>query len=552
MPEEVHVMRRWSRLLVALTVWVAALALGATVAGTAGARGVAQAQSPCTVVPDKVAAPTEIPLGARVRVTLTLTASCPSEAAPVDVMLVLDASASMADNRKLANAKVAAKAFVDAMDLTQSRVGLVAFNQDAGVRTPLIQNAKRIKSDIDSLIAGGRTNISQAIDVARGALGDAGPERSLAMVVLTDGYNTISSADPVPVASDRAKAMGIKVATFCAGGDCDPGLQPAASAPELYFNVPDASRLAALYTALAGSLQANAVVTLTIRDEIPANMRYIAGSARPAPAEVGANFLLWRLNGLPGPEGLSYELQPLEEGLHPTNVIAVGDFTDRRGLPGHTVFPVPKVRVIAPPCPPQPLDLYFLIDDSNCLQNAFLNNMPAREAIVIGVQRVLDMMSLGRDRAAVIGFGDAARTYQAMTTERQKITDAARAISMLDNSARMDLGLREVQRQIAQTARPGALVMTLTITDGPMNAPLLTTEQIAFAMRGQGVRHYTIGVGDLAQYNTLRVVAEPGGMRELDFGGDVISAYVDLGGMIMAVSRECLPAATPTAPAAQR
>lgn len=528
----------WFRIVLAVAVVCAGLAMGAAGRG----RPVAQAQTPsrCSVVPDKFAAPAEIPLGATVRVTLTLTATCPPEMAPVDVVLVLDESASMGNDGKLGNAKAAAKAFVAAMDLSQSRVGLVVFNHQAGVRTALTQNARNINGAIDGLISGGKTNISGAIDVATEELTRDPQGHGLAMVVLTDGFNTVGGVDPVPVAAARAKAAGITVATFCAGGQCDPDLQPAASDPSMYFNVTDTSKLVELYTALAGSLQANGVASLTIRDEIPANMRYIAGSARPAPAEVGSNYLIWRLTGLPGPEGLSYDLEPLEVGLHPTNVVATGDFVDRRGLSGSTLFPVPKVRVVVPPCAPVPLDVYLLIDDSNCLLNAFLNEMPARQAIVIGVERVLDQLSLGRDRVAVIGFGDTARTYQALTSDRAAVVDAARAVSMLDNSARLDLAYFETQRQIAATRRAGARVVTLAITDGPMNAPLQLTELRAKALRDrEGALHYTIGVGDLAQYATLRAVAEPGGMRELDFGGDVIGAYADLGGVIVAAAREC-------------
>jgi uncharacterized protein YegL len=530
----------------ALAVVLTGLALG--VARTGRPAAGAQTPSRCSVVPDKFAAPEEITLGATVRVTLTLTATCPPELAPVDVVLVLDESASMGNDGKLGNAKAAAKAFVAAMDLKQSRVGLVVFNHQAGVRTPLTQNARSINGAIDGLIASGKTNISGAIDVARQELARDPQGHGLAMVVLTDGVNTVSGVDPVPVAAGRAKSAGITVATFCAGGQCDPGLQPAASDPSLYYNVADTSRLAELYTALAGSLQANSIATLTVRDEIPANMRYILGSARPAPAEVGTNYLIWRLAGLPGPEGLSYDLEPLDVGLHPTNVVATGSFEDRRGLAGSTIFPVPHVRVIAPPCAAVPLDVYLLIDDSNCLLNAFLNEMPARQAIVIGVERLLDQLSLGRDRAAVIGFGDTARTYQSMTTDRQAVVDAARAVSMLDNSARLDLAYAETQRQIAATRRAGARVVTLAITDGPMNSPLQLTELRAKALKErEGALHYTIGVGDLAQYATLRAVAEPGGMRELDFGGDVIGAYTDLGGVIVTAAKVCPASGTPTA-----
>ncbi len=226
-------------------------------------------------------------------------------------------------------------------------------------------------------------------------------------------------------------------------------------------------------------------------------------------------------------------------------MVATGEFVDRKGLPGGTEFPVPKVRVIGPDCPPRPMEVYFLIDDSNCLLNAFLNEMPARDAIVLGVGRVMDQLAMGRDKAVVIGFGDTAQTYQTLTDDRAAILDAVRAIAMLDQSARLDLAYAETAKQLSRLHQPGTQVVTISITDGPMNAPLQLTELRAKALRDQGVKHYTIGVGDLAQYATLRTVSEPGGLREVDFGGDVISAYVELGAMAVEAARDCQPV-TPT------
>ena len=44
----------------------------------------------------------------------------------------------MGNDNKLENAKLAAHAFIDVMDLDQSRVGLVTFNHRAGVRSSLV------------------------------------------------------------------------------------------------------------------------------------------------------------------------------------------------------------------------------------------------------------------------------------------------------------------------------------------------------------------------------------------------------------------------------
>jgi Mg-chelatase subunit ChlD len=508
-------------------------------------------QSDCKVTPDKVAAPAEIMLGETVRVTLTLTSTCPPRVAPIDVVLVIDQSGSMGDAGKLDNAKKAAKAFLEAMDLSISRVGLVTFNQEAGLRVPLSQDARRIRGEIDSLIAGGKTNISAAIDIAHAELKRDPQGHQLALVVLTDGRNTVP-ADPVPVAAGRAKDDGITVAAFCAGGDCDPGLKDAASDLSLYFSVTDLAKLVELYTALAGKLQQNSIVTLTIRDEIPANMRYVAGSATPKADTDGPNVLVWNLKGDLPPAGLSYLLEPLEVGTHPTNIVAAGNFVDRRGMPGNTVFPVPVVKVRKPDCAPIPLEVYFLIDDSNCLNGATLDGEPSLVAIHQGVDKVLAQMNLGRDTAAVIGFGDAAITYQPLTADREAVLAAVDRVGMTDSTARLDKAYEEVRAQMKQLHRPGAQVVTIAVTDGPMMPSPDLAALVAGALSRMGVKHYAIGIGTLAQHSTLRAISEPGGYRDLSFGGSVIQAYTELGGMVAALATNCARPVTPTVAATPR
>jgi uncharacterized protein YegL len=527
----------------------AVLAVGLTLASVLSLITVrAQDQSKCSVVPAKVAAPAEILLGQTVRVTLTLSADCPPEVAPVDVLLVIDQSNSMANDKKLVNAKGAALAFLDAMDLSVSRVGLVAFNQDAGLRSQLTHEARPIELAINSLIPGGLTNVSGAIDLARQELQRDPRGYGRFMIVLTDGFNTVP-ADPIPVAAARAKDDGITVITVCAGGNCDPSLKDAASQERFYFNVADPSELADLYLQLAGEVQANGIAELTIRDQVPANMRYLDGSAVPAAEwDEPSRTLTWRLAGALPPEGLSYELEPLEVGTHPTNVVASGDFKDRRGLPGSTEFPVPRVRVIGPGCAPTPLEIYFLIDDSNCLAGATLDGEPAIVAIRKGVAKVLDQVALGRDQAAVIGFGDVAVLFQDLTTSREAVLAGVDRIAMRDDDARLDLALLEVRKNMGLNHRPGAQVVTITVTDGPMMDALDYAEQIGFALRRQGVKHYAIGIGPLAQHSTLRAISEPGGYRDLRFGGSVIQSYTELGGLIVQVANTCAaPTAVPTA-----
>ncbi|MCB0215838.1 MAG: VWA domain-containing protein [Chloroflexi bacterium] len=527
-----------------------AFLLSAVVGGLGSLPAEAQARSNCVAQPDKVAAPSEIELGETVQVTLTLTDSCPQEVSPVDVMLVIDGSESMLDDQKIVNAKAAAKAFLDAMDLGQSRVGLVVFNEVAGLYSGLTQDEAYIRTRIDTITPSGRTNISAAIDLAAQELRQQDRGLARAMIVLTDGINTVPT-DPVPVAAQRAKDEGVILVTICAGGQCDPGLPSAASSPDLFFDVPDASQLTELYRSLAGELQANAIVEWTIRDVVPANMKYIDGSAVPTPDDVsrepnGETVLTWRLSGVFPPAGLSYRLEPLETGLHPTNVVATGDFKDRRGLPGDVRFPVPRVLVRSE-CPPKPLEIFVLIDDSNCLAGATLNEMDSKSAIRKGVEKVLDQIALGKDTVAVIGYGDTAEIFTPLSSDRDEILAGVDRVTMRDGSARLDLAYLKVAEELKSVRhREGVQVLTHNITDGPMmQAPELARARATALKSAYGARHYHIAVGTIAQYALLRQIAEPGGFWTIPFGGDVITPYTEFGAISAAFG---FPAACPGGP----
>lgn len=526
------------------------------------------ARSPCEVTPNKWADPTELAdLGERTRIRLTLEDSCPEERAPVDVVLVFDKSNSMneiatSNNKsKLENVKDAAVAFVETMDLTQSQVALVAFNHQVGLRVALTDDGKRVIDSVKSMQGNGETNVTDAIRLAtQHMLSASDPGRSRAMIVLTDGIHNATGESPL-VAAQEAKAAGLTVVTVCAGSEnqCDPSLRAAASQADLFFLVQDAARLVDLYRALANELQQNAIVSLTVRDVVPDNMKYITDSAEPATSEVlldtpqtGQTTLVWNLVGGMPDAGLTYELEPLERGTHPTNVVATGDFRDRKGLPGDTVFPEPEVTIPGDYCPPQGLEVYFLIDDSTCLFGSTLNEQLALEAIAKGIEKNLEAMSLGPngDKAAVIGFGDTAQVYQQLTDDKDAILEAVRRVAMLDRSARLDLAYNEVRREIANSGLhdPSKQLVTVAVTDGPMMAAPDRAKMRADQLRSQnGSLNYTIGVGPIVQHALLRQIAEPGGYRSLPLGGDVIVAYQELGDIWVPYGALCPPDAVPTA-----
>lgn len=594
------------RVAVAIIAFIgsAALTLGAGALAPSADLLRAQPQPPapttCVATPGKVAAPAEIPLGATVDVTLTLALACPPEPAPLDVVLAVDQSSSMADNNRMVNARAAALAFLDATDFKQTRVAVIAFGEVASVFAPLTSDRAPLEAAIRRLTPGGRTNISAAIDLARETLdADVRSNAARAMVVLTDGQNTAPGALPVADAAARAHAAGITVVAICAGGTCADDLARAASAPRFYYSVPDTTQLTALYRDLASTLQAVDVVAITVTDEIPANMRYVAGSARPAPARIDGSTLVWEFAAFPA-AGIRYTLEPLAIGTWPTNVAAVATFVDRLGRRGEAPFPVPQLHVTGvgtatptptiadtptpvatatpsatptatprptrtprvryrplylplalSPCRPiQPrVEIVFLIDNSSCLDGSWSDGMDAIDAIYAGIDAIMGQLALPADRVAVVAFGDRAVLLQSMTADRAAVRATRERIVSRDSNARLDRGIAVARAELTgPNHRPGSRGVIVFITDGPMG--LMPGEAIiaqADAARAQDIAVWGIGFNS-PYYDLLTAVADPGKLITLN-GYGIVDAYRTIGDRTIIGAAPC-PAGWPLTPAA--
>jgi hypothetical protein len=196
---------------------------------------------------------------------------------------------------------------------------------------------------------------------------------------------------------------------------------------------------------------------------------------------------------------------------------------------------------------PQPIDVFFLIDDSNCMAGATLNHMDSIDAIAAGLDAVLAQLDPERDRAALVGFGDEAEAFSPLTNDWDQLRTDLQKVTMRDGMARLDLAYLEVATMLREgDAREGALVVTIVVTDGPMmQAPQLATARARDLRTRFGVRHYNIAVGTIAQFALLREIAEPGGFWTLPFGGDLIAAYQKASEAIVALSY-LAPAPIPT------
>jgi Ca-activated chloride channel homolog len=129
---------------------------------------------------------------------------------PANVLLVLDTSNSMNDERRLANAKDGLVAFLREV-APQDRVGLLSFNDEITPLVPIAPmatNRPKLIGTVQGVLAEGRTRI---YDVTQTAVDEvakvADSSRINAVVLLTDGEDT-DSRTPLKTVLQRLRANG--------------------------------------------------------------------------------------------------------------------------------------------------------------------------------------------------------------------------------------------------------------------------------------------------------------------------------------------------------
>ncbi|MFN8423720.1 MAG: VWA domain-containing protein [Anaerolineae bacterium] len=189
----------------------------------------------------------------------TLRAACKPQPRPVDVVLLVDTSSSMAGD-KLAAAKDAAVIFVDQLDLRSGgdRAAVVGFDETAHVDRTLTTSRGAIVRALEGLTTSPGTRLDLGLDAAAaeltGARMRAGADR--AIVVLTDGRPQGGTEDAVREAAGRARAAaGAGVWAIGLGEDvlADVLTEVTGDAARV-FVAPGPAELAAIYRAVASGI----------------------------------------------------------------------------------------------------------------------------------------------------------------------------------------------------------------------------------------------------------------------------------------------------------
>ncbi len=316
----------------------------------------AQGFSNCVVAVTKTVAPGSVLLGEEVTVTLGVVADCPDEC-PLHIVLVLEASENMAGSPTM-EMKAATADFVRALKLADNpstEVGVVEYNSTATIVSQLTNNEARIVGGIRRIDARGGVRIDlgirsglQVLTHGRGGL----PECTKQVMIVLARSPNVTGCDSVLRAANEAKSQGVLLVTICFDSRCDATcMRQAATSPRWYYEAKDHSELATVFEDMRKRIQEHLLTQLNVIDKLPDNMRYVAGSAKPAPVSLSAGGaqIAWR-SYFAGTRGITYSLVvlPQQVGHHPTNEIARVDFLDQHGAAGSQTFSVPLVMVHGP------------------------------------------------------------------------------------------------------------------------------------------------------------------------------------------------------------
>jgi Mg-chelatase subunit ChlD/sugar lactone lactonase YvrE len=524
----------------------------------------------CHGTPDKTAEPAEVTLGETVTVRLAVQGACSATVTtvPLEVLLVIDRSGSM-EGEKIAIARSAAADFISQVDLAESRVGLVSFADGASVDVGLTASEALLRRALAGLTAGGGTRIDLGLAAARAELGLRGNPGSRAVVILlSDGESDAPSALQE---AQRVKADGTEI--FTIGIQANEVLMRALATDPNHYYAPEAARyLYDVFNRIAERIVADVLYRRAeIRDEIPANMRFVPGSAVP-PAVLEGRTLRWQLANVPfSGTTLQYALEPLEPGDWPTNVVAWGETVDGFGQPGRITFPVPRVRVRAPtPSPPtatatatrpspatvppmatatatarpsgppgpiflplalreqctpgqQHADVVLVIDTSESMAGEKL--AAARHA----AEGFLHLLDLTQDQAGVVAFHTEALLLSPLTGDRARLAAALSRLATRPGT-QIDLGLtRAVYELLSPRRHPANTPVIVLLTDGRQSGDPTIALAVAAEARVMGLRLYAIGLGDDVDAPFLQQVAgSPARTYLAPTPGELASLYAEI------------------------
>jgi DNA-binding beta-propeller fold protein YncE/Mg-chelatase subunit ChlD len=506
----------------------------------------------CQLGGDKWADPRDILLGDATNIYLSLFGTCGFVEQPADIILAVNTLGNtLGDDpgRQLANNLRRARQIAALTDLDRHRIGVVSFSRSGeidqrltGVSYELVRALRSVRAD-----AGTPPRNYAALRTARD-LFEPKPERMRVIVLVTPGEDDAAGL----ALAEELKAEGVRIlivngTSVIASGD-------------LFNNITvDPRAMGAgkeVHRRMLSRDRPEIIVQRgTLTDVLPANMAYVAGSARPAAVwDAAARSLTWSLVDLDIDltHTFQFQVRPSEEGEWPTNVRARAEVTDGWGHAAGVDYPIPRVRVygelptptatatatstptLTPtrtPTPtitpiPEPIflplllktvcgddtrnaDVALVIDTSGSMGDPTSAGGPTKlEAAREAARSFLGQLVAGRDQAAIVQFNSEASVVVPLTD------DPALAIAGLANlsqasgtniGAALALGTQVLTGPERRRDNNAVLIL---LTDG--DPTVGTAEELAAASaasKAAGLLVFTIGLGEGLDQDLLRGLA---------------------------------------------
>ncbi|MFD2615564.1 IPT/TIG domain-containing protein [Paenibacillus gansuensis] len=285
--------------------------------------------NPATITTDKEA-----------EVTLDIKGTPPVNViVPNDVIVIIDRSGSMT-GQKMTDAISSAKQFVDMMDLTKHRVGVVDFSSDAQ-GLPLTTDSVQVKNYISNLNAGGATATGDSILKAMEMLESRRPEAQPVIVLMTDGDATVPTGTAYQYAKEKAnlaKEEGIVFYTIALLNTTD---NPDTSGPNILLKemattsshhhfVLGSTGLAEIYAAIVKEIGIASAYNVVVSDIVSPEFEIVPDSYKdniPQPV-VNGNTLTWSFLELKNNTlTFTYKIRPKD--LNKTGTFYTSDYNSK-------------------------------------------------------------------------------------------------------------------------------------------------------------------------------------------------------------------------------
>jgi len=336
-----------------------------------GARS--EGAGPCQIDHWREVRLSDVALGADIRLTTTLRLDCDRGYAPLNVVLVIDASEQMTDRSRnwLTSLVAELGAGVQAMGLRQApwaRVGVVSFRDRAAQTEVFLTNSPEavstalhnivLRNGLECPQCGLREGLRKARRMLQSGRTGGVPAREV-IVIASRGFEPYA-CDAVRAAAGDLRPFGTLVVTACAGAGCDRRcLFEAASSPSYAFSGSDWSYLPGVLADMIALRGPFAVVADMGLEERLGDLVVYGGDAGPG-AGTGQR-LSWVFPAVPGRVIThSYTVRATSAGAGPVSREAYawlryqaavsGGMTQTHQLPRPEIV----VRSIASPTRPSP------------------------------------------------------------------------------------------------------------------------------------------------------------------------------------------------------